>query len=117
MPTQTRLGAEFDRDVQYSYENLTPYYVQTGWTATLTQRITGRWDFQLSGGRDRLAYEAIIPVDARTDFIGRFGGGVGYAMGDQVRASFDVNSFYRSSPDPRREYGGIRAGLSVIYGY
>jgi hypothetical protein len=117
MPSQTRLGVDVDRDVQYSYEEITPYYVQTGWTATLTQRITGRWDFQLSGGRDRLAYEAIIPVDARTDFIGRFGGGIGYAMGDQIRASFDVNSFHRSSPDPRREYGGIRAGVSVIYGY
>lgn len=117
MPTQTRLGAAVERDIQYSYETRTPYYVQTGWTATLTQRITGRWDVQLSGGRDRLAYEALIPVDARTDFLNRFGGGIGYEIGDQIRASFDVNSFYRSSDDPRREYGGIRAGVSVIYGY
>jgi hypothetical protein len=117
-PTQTRLSAAVDRDIQYSYEDLTPYYVQTGWTATLTQRITGRWDIQLSGGRDRLAYQAILQaVDARTDFVGRFGGGIGYAIGDQVRAGFDVQSFYRSSNVPSREYGGVRSGFSVTYAY
>lgn len=117
-PSQTRLGAIVSRDVQYSYENRTPYYIQTGWTGSLTQRITGRWDFQLTGGRDRLAYQAILAaVDARTDFIGRFGGGIGYAAGDQVRISFDVNSAHRSSEIPGREYGTIRAGLSVTYGY
>jgi hypothetical protein len=117
-PTQTRISAALDRDIQYSYEERTPYYVQTGWTATLTQRIIGRWDLQVSGGRDRLAYQALIEaLDARTDFIGRFGGGIGYTIGDQVRAGFDVQSFYRSSDLPGREYGGIRAGVSVTYGY
>lgn len=116
-PTQTRLGAAVDRDIQYSYERSTPYYVQTGWTATLTQRVTGRWDVQLSGGRDRLSYQAIDPTDARRDFIGRFGGGIGYQVGEEVRASFDVNSFYRRSDIRGREYGGVRAGVSVTYGY
>ena len=117
-PSQTRLGAAVERDIRYSYEERTPYYVQTGWTATLTQRITGRWDFQLSGGRDRLSYQAIIPaVDARTDFVGRFGGGIGYTLGEQTRVSFDVNSYHRSSVLPAREYGSMRAGVSVNYGY
>lgn len=116
-PTQTRLGAAVERDVQYSYDVRTPYYIQTGWTATLTQRVTGRWDVQLSGGRDRLSYQAVNDIDARKDFVGRFGGGIGYSPRDQVRASFDVNSFYRSSEIPGREYGGVRAGVSVTYGY
>ena len=117
MPTQTRLGAAVERDVQYSYDVRTPYYVQTGWTATLTQRVTGKWDVQLSGGRDRLSYQALNDADARRDFVGRFGGGIGYAVRDQIRASFDVNSLYRSSEIPGREYGGVRAGLNVTYGY
>ncbi|MEO8680207.1 MAG: outer membrane beta-barrel protein [Vicinamibacterales bacterium] len=117
-PTQTRLGAIVSRDIQYSYENRTPYYVQTSWTATLTQSVTGRWDAQLTGGRDRLAYQFIVTsADARTDFVGRFGGGIGYSLGDQTRVSFDVTSFYRTSQIPGREYGSIRAGLSVTYGY
>ena len=115
-PTQTRLGAAVDRDVQYSYDIRTPYYVQTGWTATLTQRITGKWDAQLSGGRDRLAYQSNDAANRRKDFVGRFAGGMGYAVRDGVRASFDVRSFYRSSEIPGREYGGVRAGFSVTYG-
>jgi hypothetical protein len=117
-PSQTRLGAAVARDIQYSYENRTPYYVQTGWTVSLTQRVTGRWDVELTGSRDRLAYQAIVPaVDARTDFVSRFGGGVGYSFGEQMRVSFDVNSYHRSSELPGRDYGTIRAGVSVNYGY
>lgn len=117
-PSQTRLGAAVDRDIQYSYENRTPYYVQTGWTTTLTQRVTGRWDVQLSGGRDRLAYRAIVPaLDARTDVMGRLGGGIGYTLGDQRRISLDANSYRRTSALPGHEYRGMRVGLSVTYGY
>lgn len=116
-PTQTRLSGVIERDIQYSYERRTPYYVQTGWTAILTQRVVGRWDVQLQGGRDRLSYQAVNVSDQHRDFVGRFGGGIGYAIGDQVRAGFDVQSFYRSSDVPGKEYGSIRAGLSVTYGY
>jgi len=117
MPTQTRLGAAVERDIQYSFDVQTPYYVQTGWTATLTQRITGKWDAQVSGGRDRLAYQSNNASDRRKDFVGRFSGGIGYAVRDGVRAGFDVQSFYRSSDIRGREYGGVRAGLSMTYGY
>jgi hypothetical protein len=116
-PTQTRLSIAVDRDIQYSYERTTPYYLQTGWTGTLTQRVIGKWDAQLAGGRDRLSYHAINRRDSRTEFIGRFGGGVGYTLGEQTRVSIDVNSFYRRSELPGREYGGVRAGVSVTYGY
>jgi hypothetical protein len=118
-PSQTRLSFLVDRDIQYSYDVSTPYYVQTGWTGKLTQRIIGRWDAQITGGRDRLAYQSarVTAVGARTDFVGRFGGGVGYAVNDQMRVSFDVNSFYRRSNIRGREYGAIRGGLSVTYGY
>jgi hypothetical protein len=116
-PTQTRLSAQVRRDVEYSYERATPFYVLSSWTATLTQRIIGRWDAQLGGGRDHLAYRALIESEERTDKIGRFGGGVGYNFADDVRVSFDVTSFYRRSIHPGLEYGGVRAGLSATYGY
>jgi hypothetical protein len=115
-PTQTRIGVTVLRDLQFSYEDANPYYVQTSWTATLTQRLTGRWDAQVSGGRDRLSYEA-LSGDGHLDKIGRFGGGMGYQFGEEIRVSFDVLSYYRRSPIPGREYGGTRAGLSVKYGY
>lgn len=116
VPTQTRVSAIVDRDVEYSYDRNTPYYIQTGWTAALTQRVIGRWDVQLQGGRDRLSYQSVDVRDQRKDFLGRFGGGVGYTLGDRVRAGFDVVSYYRRSNFSSREYGGIRAGVSVTYG-
>ncbi|HWI20249.1 MAG TPA: outer membrane beta-barrel protein [Vicinamibacterales bacterium] len=116
-PSQTRLSLEADRDLQYSYDLLTPYYIQTGWTATVTQRVVGRWDVQATGGRDRLAYQGIIDAIDRRDFVGRWGGGAGYNAGEQFRIGFNVQSFYRSSELPGREYGGVRAGFSVTYGY
>lgn len=116
-PTQTRLTAQVERDLHYSYDLLTPYYVQTGWTVTTTQRVVGRWDAEVTGGRDRLAYRGILSGLDRSDFIGRWGGGIGYSLGEQVRVAFNIRSYFRSSELPGREYGGIRAGLAVTYGY
>jgi hypothetical protein len=117
-PYDTRLSVAVDREVEYSYESATPYYLLTSWTTAVTKRVTGRWDVQLTGGRDYLDYRSVIAaVEARTDTIGRFGGGIGYAVGDSMRLGFDVSSFYRRSDLPNREYGTIRGGLSVTYGY
>jgi hypothetical protein len=118
-PYDIRLGGQLKRDIEYSYESGTPYYVQSSWTTTLTKRVVGRWDVQFSGGQDFLDYQFIVPetIEARTDKIGRFGGGVGYTLGDDVRMAFDVNSYYRSSVRPGRDYGTIRGGFSVTYGY
>lgn len=119
-PTRTRLALGVVRDVQYSFEILSPYYVQTGWTATLTQRLIGQWDIQLSGGRDGLAYQALDPLDpaaTRRDRVDRVGGGIGYTFGDDMRLGFDVNSIQRQSERPGRAYKTLRAGLSVSYGF
>lgn len=116
-PTQTRLAAEVNRDLHYSFEALTPYFVQTGWTATLTQRLVGRWDAQVSGGRDRLAYRAVEEASTRTDFVDRVGVGLGYRLGENIRLGIDVNTLSRRSELPGNRYGGTRAGISVAYGY
>ena len=115
-PTQTRLNAIFNRDIQYSYEDRTPYYVLTQWSGTLTHRVVGGWDVQVTGGRDRLDYQSLAAIFERTDSISRYGGGIGYTIGESLRVGFDVQSFYRSSPIRSREYQNMRAGLSVTYG-
>jgi hypothetical protein len=118
-PSQTRLSVAVNRDVEYSFQIDNPYYVQTGWTATVTQRMVGRWDVQLSGGRDRLAYAALDPVAGsdRNDRVERIGGGTGYQLRPDVRVSVDVNSFHRRSHLPGRDYKALRAGVSVTYGF
>lgn len=112
-PSQTRVSAQVQRDLQYSFDLITPYYVQTGWTLTATQRVVGRWDAQVTGGRDRLAYQGVIDVLDRKDFVGRWGGGVGYSLGEQVRVGFNVQSFYRSSDVPGQDRASLAGGEIV----
>lgn len=118
-PFQTRLSLETSRDVDYSFELANPYYVQTGWTVTVTQRVLGPWDFQVLGGRYRLNYagEPLPSGEDRLDRVDRVGGGIGYTLGQDVRLSFDVQSIERQSEVPGRDYNTLRAGFSGNYGF
>lgn len=117
-PTQTRLSLGIARDIQYSFEITNPYYVQTGWTAGLTQRVIGRWEVRVTGGQDRLAYRTSqLTVGARVDRVDRVGGGVGYALGDDTSVGFVVESIKRNSDEPGRQYQSVRSFGSVNYAF
>jgi hypothetical protein len=116
-PTQTRLEAMVDRDLHYSFEIEQPYYVQTGWTFTGTQRLVGQWDVQITGGRDRLDYRALDPTFARRDFIRRAGGGIGYDLGEEMRIGFNMLWQTRQSPLSERDYRSFTSGVSLTYAY
>jgi hypothetical protein len=115
---RTRFSLSGDRDVEYSFERLTPYYVITGGTLAVTPRLTPRWDVELSAGGQRLAYRSLVGSDAadRVDRVVQFGAGVGYHMIGAVRLGFNVSRQRRNSPIPGREYEGYRIGSSVSYG-
>ena len=116
-PSQTRISAKIPRDIQYSYDPITPYYIQTGIELTVTQRITGRWDFQLLGARDRLDYQSSVDPNAeRTDHVSRVGGGFGYQLAEHTRLGFNVESSQRQSP-LQPEYRSLRAFGAVTYVY
>jgi hypothetical protein len=40
-----------------SFEIAEPYYLQTGVSGTITQKVSPRWDVQLTGGRYQLDYQ------------------------------------------------------------
>jgi hypothetical protein len=116
-PTQSRLRLEMNRDLHYSFEIEQPYYVQTGWTFTGTQRVIGRWDVQLTAGRDRLHYRSLDSRESRRDRIGRLGGGIGYDLGDDLRIGFNTLWQTRQSPLSARDYRSFNSGVSLTYGY
>lgn len=118
-PTETRITLGVASDVDYSFELEYPYYVQTGWTVSVTQRLTSRWDVMLRGGRDRLGYrgESEALPGQRVDFVDHIGGGIGYQLGHDTRLGFDVLSYHRRTDLPDRGYRAIRSGLSVTYGF
>jgi hypothetical protein len=117
----TRFDVKVDRDVQYSFEPLTPYYVATGGGVTVMQRLVGQFDVTGSFARHMLAYRAIegAALDRdRRDNVNILGGGVGYHLSQGARIGFNVEYSERQSNDVlRREYDRLRMFGSVTYGF
>jgi len=115
----TRFSGQFNRDVTYSFESVEPYYLQTDWNVSVTQRITHTWDVVGRAGQYALDYETVgIPgLPRRRDQGNQYGGGIGYTLGEFMRLGFDVNYIDRTSDaDITRNYEGVRAGVSISYG-
>ena len=115
----TRFNGEFNRDVTYSFETIEPYYLQTDWGLAVTQKITTAWDIVGRAGHYTLDYETVgLPgANRRSDTGNRYGGGIGYTLGQYIRLGFDVNYMDRTSDaDILRNYDGVRAGVSITYG-
>jgi hypothetical protein len=115
----TRVSGRYNRDVTYSYETVEPYYLQTDWSVAVVQKITTAWDVAGRVGRYKLDYETVgLPgAERRSDSGNRYGGGIGYSLGQYVRLGFDVNYIDRQSDASiTRNYEGVRAGLTVTYG-
>ena len=111
----TRLGVVVERDTEYSFDPLHPYYVQTGATATITQQIGGPFDVQVSYGLYELRYQDLPdPVSGPrgTERLTRTGFGVGYRLGESVRIAVNGQLVNRRSIfTPNRDYDRI-----VYYG-
>ena len=118
--SRTRIEVAVDRDVNYSWEALYPYYVRTGATLTVTPQLTRRWDVRGRLGTQHLAYRAAIDLPVlrqdRVDHFGLMGAGVGYRFGRDVRVGVGIDRERRETPVLRHAYEGYRTGVSVTYG-
>ena len=116
-PTATRIQAIVDRELQQSYDPQTPNYTQQGWSGAITQRMFGRWELQLSGGRARQDFHAVPSHKPHTDVTDRVGGGISYEVANQLRAGFNINAVRRTAEFPGGDYKSVVGGFSVTYGY
>lgn len=113
----TRFSIHTERDLAYSFDVSSPYYVQTGVTGTVTQRVSSQWDVQGTAGHFRLDYRHIGGVVAgRQDNLFTVGAGAGYRLGPTTRVGVNVDNYRRRSDRNAREYDGLRVGMSVTYG-
>ena len=118
----TRFQARFERDVEYSFQPLRPYYALTDMGLTVTQRMLTSWEIVGRGGHQRLAYRQLSPTgiavpDTKPDLGYVFGAGVGYRVGEVLRLGVDTNYYTRRSEiEGRRDYEGLRVFGSIIYG-
>lgn len=116
----TRITLSANRSVQYSFDVAQPYYLLTGYTASLAQQIFGPVDIVGRVGRQSLAYRdrvgAVVVAPNRTDEVVTYGGGVGYHLGKSLRLGVNVDRSERTSPLESRTYRGLRYGTALTYG-
>jgi putative beta-barrel porin BBP2 len=114
---RTKFDVDLSRDVQYSYENLEPYYLSTGGRLTVTHQLVGPFDVQAFGGRQSLGYRTTLGAgESRTDRVETFGGGTGYRFHTQYRVGFTWEHNRRRSDLPDRRYERDRLFASLTYG-
>ena len=116
-----RVETVFGRDIRYSYETDTPYYLATGGTVTVTTQLVGPFDVRVTGTRHLMAYRASqdVRLDERPgdDTMTSYGGGVGYRLRQQLRAGFNAEWTRRDSQlSLDREYRNRRFFASLTWG-
>jgi hypothetical protein len=119
LPGDTRLEVIFDREPRYSFEERQPYYLHTGGRLTVTKRLVGRLDVQVSGGRHSMAYRTFEPDEqTRVDRVNLVGGGFGVRIGDRARLGVNVErTERRSAARPDRTFVRERLFGSLTYGF
>jgi hypothetical protein len=116
-----RVEAVLARDIRYSYETDTPYYLATGATVTMTTQLFGPFDIRGTGSRQLLEYRGNRTIGAAErpgdDTATSYGFGVGYRIREHLR--FGVNAEWSgrdSALAADREYRNRRIFASVTWG-
>jgi hypothetical protein len=119
----TRFEGVFDRDVDYSFHDTEPYFVEVGGSLTVTQRLVGSWDAVARAGRSHYRYERllsapVVPGEGRlVDRTSVWGAGIGYRFGFAARVGFNADYARRQSVRAERRYDGLRFGGTFTYAY
>lgn len=114
---RTKFDWQVSRDVQYSFDDTSPYYLDTGTRLTVTQQVSGRFDVQAIGGRQRLDYRTGVTMDTtRVDHADVLGAGIGFRVGENLRLGLNGEYARRQSERVTREYERRRVFASLNYG-
>jgi hypothetical protein len=119
----TRFEGIFDRDVDYSFHETEPYFVEVGGVLTVTQRLGGFWDAVARAGRTHFRYVRLLtapPVPGEEPLVDRttlWGAGIGYRFGFAARVGINADYSRRQSVRAERQYDGLRFGGTFTYAY
>ena len=108
-----------DRDVDYSYDPLQPYYLESGGVVTLTQRVFGPVEVIAIGERRHLRHQRLgaSSFDGRVETTRTVGGGFALQIQKRMRFELVYQRTTRTSSDPiGRDYERQRVFGSAIYG-
>lgn len=118
----TTFTITYERDIEYSFEALQPYYVDTGAGLQVRRAIGPRFDVIGSAGRNSYRYADLLgapgPAAVRVDTIWNYGGSLGYRVGRQGRIGLGATYWTRdSTTNADRRYEGLRIGTTATYGF
>ena len=109
------LQAVVNRDVQYSYDEATDYFVGTTTGLTWTTLLGGPFDVRGTASRTLMDYRGI--VDAGSDVVKTFGVGVGYRFTERLRTGLNVEWSRRDSDrSVDRQYRNHRVFAGLTWG-
>lgn len=114
---RTKFDVDLTRDVQYSFEDLEPYYLSTGGRLTVTHQLIGPLDVQGIGGHQTMGYrQRLVGNEVRRDEVQTLGGGAGYRLRSTMRLGLNWELIRRLSPVVERRYVRRRLYASLTYG-
>jgi hypothetical protein len=116
----TVFGVSYDRDYQFSYEALTPYYIDNSVGVFVRRAISARADIRGNIARHRYDFQSLrtdpilSQVSDRVDTTDNYGVNVGYRLKRQTRAGVGLSYWKRNSTGlDFRNYKGLRFGLTM----
>ena len=119
----TRFTVSGERDLNYSYERLQPYFVVHGYGVEAERRLVGHLDLTAGFVRDRNLYRDInvggasTNTDPRIDIVRVLSTSVGYRVSPTVRAAIGVAYRDRRTTHAQYgDYGGFRLMALMNYG-
>jgi hypothetical protein len=118
---RTRIAGRFARDIHYSIEDAQPYYLTTGGTVTLTQRVGGPFDVQLQAERERMAFRARVGsafeiAGPSRDTTDSASAGIGYRF-TQLRIGINYQLTRRQTHRVGQSYERRRILGAFTYGF
>jgi hypothetical protein len=106
----------FNRDVQYSYDTATVYFLGTGGSVTWTLRVAGPIDVRGTAGRTLMDYRVSGASDDR-DTTTTYGGGLGYRFANRARLGVNAEWSRRASTrSADRSYRNNRIFAGLTWG-
>ena len=130
--SSTTFGVTGGRDIAYSFEAATPYFVDNSVGLSIRRALSARFDVTLTGARHRYQYRppVVVPpneVDVfgeqitRIDTNDNYTAGLGYWIKRQTRVGIGASYWTRRSTVDllfrSRAYDRFRVGLTVDYGF
>ena len=117
----TKLTLAADRQVENSYDITQPYLIQSGVALEIAQQIYGHFDVVGRGGFESLDYrdrvDVLVDFANRTDHVFRYGAGLGYHQGKNLRIALNFDQSRRESVVGSRAFTRPTFGTSITYDF